>query len=423
MASDWLLRMAQAGTLTGLMGKSTDQQPDRQVTELARGCEALYTQAELAERLRAAAEAHRPLRIKLGLDPTAPDIHLGHTVVLGAVRRFQDLGHKAVLIIGDYTARIGDPSGVNKTRPMLSPEQIDANAATYVAQAGKVIDLSPEKLEIRRNSEWLEKLTMMELLRLAAKKTVAQMLQRDSFRKRLAADQDVFVHEFLYPIMQGYDSVAVAADVELGGTDQTFNNLVGRDIQKAYGQPPQIVMILPILVGLDGVEKMSKSKGNTVGVTDEPNDMFGKVMSIPDALMGNYFTLLTDLPADEVAALTGPDRTHPREAKDRLGRLIVERYHGAEAAETAAAEFARVFSRRQSPAEMPEIALAGGKIGIVELIVRAGFARSNGEARRLIQQNAVSIDGVKITDIHAEADLKTGQVLRVGRRRFGRVVV
>jgi len=405
------------------MVKANDTRSQEQIPPLARGCEALYTAVELTERLAAAADAGHPLRVKLGMDPTSPDIHLGHSVVLRKMRQFQDLGHKAVLIIGDYTARIGDPSGVNKTRPVLSPEQIDQNAETYFAQAEKILDTSPEKIEIRHNSEWLAKLSFAEVLQLASKKTVAQMIQRDSFRNRLDAGQDVFLQELLYPIMQGYDSVVIEADVELGGTDQTFNNLVGRDLQKAYGQPPQIVMILPILIGLDGVEKMSKSKGNYVGVTDEPNDMFGKLMSIPDALMDNYFTLLTDLPRERIDELLTPDKTHPRDAKASLGRLVVEQYHGRDAAAAAAAEFDRVFAQRDAPTDMPEIPISPGPISIVRLITAAGFAKSKGEARRLIRQNAVSINGEKVTDINAEVTPPAGAVLRVGKRRFGKITV
>ncbi len=399
-----------------------DKQPDitEQMELLLRGADAVYTADELRRRL---AEATKPLRIKLGLDPTSPDIHLGHTVQLRKMRQFQDLGHKAVLIIGDYTARIGDPSGQNATRPMLTAEQIQANATTYFQQAGKILDTSSGKLEIRYNSEWLAKMTMMDIIQLTAKKTVAQMLQRESFKNRLAADQDVFLHEFLYPVVQGYDSVVIESDVELGGTDQTFNCLVGRDIQRAYGQPAQIVLVMPLLVGLDGVEKMSKSKGNYVGVTDQPNDMFGKVMSIPDTLMENYFTLLTDLPVERIAELVDSDRTHPRQAKADLARTIVERYYDQPAAEAAAAEFDRVFSSKQTPTEMPEIAISAGTIGIVALVVQAGFAKSNGEARRLISQNAVSIDSEKVTDIEAVVNLKNGQILRVGKRRFGKIVL
>jgi len=390
---------------------------------LLRGAERVYSAEELAGRLAAADKDARSLRVKLGMDPTAPDIHVGHSVVLRKLRQFQDLGHKAVLIIGDYTARVGDPSGQNATRPMLTGEQIEANARTYFDQAGKILDTSAGKLEIRYNSEWLEKLTFADILRLAAQMTVARMMERDTFELRFKDNVPIGVHEFLYPLMQAYDSVAVAADVELGGTDQTFNTLCGRDIQRAYGQKPQIVMILPILVGLDGVEKMSKSKGNTIGVTDSPNDMFGKVMSIPDALMGNYFTLLTDLPADRIATMTDADKTHPRRAKADLAKAVVATYHGADAAAAAAAEFDRVFSARKAPTDMPAIALPAGEIGIVDLIVRAGFADSNSAARRLVAQNAVSLDGEKITDPNASVSPTNGQILRVGRRRFGKIEI
>jgi tyrosyl-tRNA synthetase len=394
-----------------------------QVVSLSRGCEAIYTQQELDARLTAAAKAGRQLRVKLGLDPTAPDIHLGHTVVLRKMRQFQDLGHKAVLIIGDYTARIGDPTGVNKTRPILSGEQIDANAKTYLDQAGKILDLSPERLEVRRNGEWLEKLSLMELIQLAAKKTVAQMLQRESFKNRLAAEQDVFLHEFLYPIMQGYDSVMIHADVELGGTDQTFNNLVGRDLQKAYDQPPQIVMIMPLLVGLDGVEKMSKSKGNYIGVNEEPNAMFGKVMSIPDSLMANYFTLLSDVPKDRIAELTNAAKTHPRAAKEALGKKIVSQFHGEAAGEAAAAEFQRIFTQKQAPTDMPEVRPPQAQMNIIDLIMLAGLAPSKNEARRLVTQKAVAIGEQAILDVNAQVSLESGQVLRVGKRRFAKIVL
>ena len=395
----------------------------RQVELLLRGSEAMYTREDLADRLTQAATANRPLRVKLGLDPTAPDIHLGHTVQLRKMRQFQDLGHKAVLLIGDYTARIGDPSGVNKTRPVLSPQQIDANAHTYLEQAGKVLDTSPEKLEVRRNSEWLEKLTFADVLRLAGQMTIAQMMERDTFDIRYKAGVPIGVHEFLYPLMQGYDSVCIEADVELGGTDQTFNNLVGRQLQENAGQPRQVVLIMPILVGLDGTEKMSKSKGNYIGVTDEPNDMFGKVMTIPDALMFNYFTLLTDLDLERIAELVDGDRTHPRQAKALLAKTIVATYHDEAAAESAAAEFDRVFSQRDVPTDMPEVPVSAATMNIIDLVLAAGFAKSKGEARRLIQQNAVSLDGEKIVDVDANVAMSDGQVLRVGKRRFGKIVV
>ncbi|HEC02755.1 MAG TPA: tyrosine--tRNA ligase [Phycisphaerales bacterium] len=395
----------------------------RQIESLRRGTVEIFTETELAQKLDDAAKNGRQLRIKLGLDPTSPDIHLGHTVVLRKMRQFQDLGHKAVLIIGDYTARIGDPTGQNSTRPILSPEQIEQNAKTYFEQAGKILDTSQEKLETRYNGEWLAKLTLIELIQLAAKKTVAQMLQRDTFKKRLQADVDVYTHEFLYPLMQGYDSVMINSDVELGGTDQTFNNLVGRDIQKGYNQHPQIVITMPILVGLDGQEKMSKSKGNYIGVTDEPNDMFGKVMSISDDMMENYFTLLTDLPTQEIADLVDPDKTHPKQAKVRLGKTIVAQFYGDEAAESAAAEFDKVFARGQLPDEIEEVEIAAEPIAASKLLLACKLVSSGGEAKRMIKQSAASIDGEKLSDPNAEIIPKDGTIIRVGKRKFARVIL
>ncbi len=405
------------------MSELTDSDVKKQVLALTRGSAAVYSEQELEARLKSAAKEGRQMRIKLGLDPTAPDIHLGHTVVLRRVRQFQDMGHKAVIIIGDYTARVGDPSGVNKTRPVLSPEDIQANAATYIAQAGKVLDTSPQKLEVRPNSEWLAKMNLADILKLASQMTVARMMERDTFEIRYKAGEPIGIHEFFYPLMQGWDSVCINADVEIGGTDQTFNNLVGRDLQENAGQPRQIVMIYPILVGLDGTDKMSKSKGNYIGITDEPNDMFGKVMSIPDSLMDNYFTLLTDLPAETIAEMIDGERTHPRKAKALLGKMIVETYHGTEAAEAAEAEFTKVFSQKQQPTDMPDVEIAAGPINIVELVHSAGFAKSKSDARRLVQQNAVSIDDEKISDINAAVEPATGAVLKVGKRRFGKIVV
>ena len=404
------------------MAKLTEQEIEGQVALLMRGCEAIYTQQELAKRLALAAEENRPLRIKLGLDPTAPDIHLGHTVQLKKIRQFQDLGHKAVIIIGDYTARVGDPSGANKTRPMLTPEQIEANARTYVEQAGKVLDTSPEKLEVRPNSQWLSNWTFADILKIAAQMTVARMMERDTFEIRYKANVPIGLHEFLYPLMQGYDSICVQADVELGGSDQTFNNLVGRQLQENAGQRPQIVLIMPILVGLDGVQKMSKSKGNYIGITESPDSMFGKVMSIPDSLMGNYFTLLTDLPKTEIDTLIDPAKTHPRQAKATLGKMIVAQYHSQAAAEAAAAEFDRVFAQKQAPTDMPEIRLSAPAMNIVDLIMLAGFASSKSDARRLVTQKAVTLDDNAITDFTAVVEPKAGQVLRVGKRRFGKIV-
>ncbi len=418
-----------------------------QVKLLRRGTIEIYTEAELAERLINVKQSNRQLRVKLGLDPTSPDIHLGHTVVLRKMRQFQDLGHKAVLIIGDYTARIGDPTGQNTTRPMLSPEDIEKNAKTYFEQAGKILDTSDDKLEVRYNSEWLAKITLMELIKLAAKKTVAQMLQRDSFKQRLKNDIDVYTHEFLYPLMQGYDSVVINSDVELGGTDQTFNNLVGRDIQKAYGQPPQIVITTPILVGLDGKEKMSKSKGNYIGVTDEPNDMFGKVMSISDDLMENYFTLLTDIPTEKIAELTDPQKTHPKEAKVLLAKMIVAQFwdngdavtDGKEPqnsdsksitsdmralpSDMAVAEFDKVFSKKQLPTKIPEIQIAPEAVSVKELLVNCRLVETGGEAKRLCAQSAVSIDSEKKTDPNEQIVPKDGMIVQVGKRKFAKIKI
>jgi len=394
-----------------------------QLKQLSRGTVEIYTQQELGQRLEDAAQAGRQMRIKLGLDPTSPDIHLGHTVVLRKMRQFQDFGHKAVLIIGDYTARIGDPTGQNTTRPMLSPEQIEQNAKTYFEQAGKILDTSDEKLEVRHNSEWLADLRLADIIRLAGNMTVARMLERDTFDLRYKRGDPIGVHEFLYPLMQGYDSVMIHSDVELGGTDQTFNNLVGRDLQRANGQPPQIVITSPILVGLDGKEKMSKSKGNYVGVTDAPGEMFGKLMSISDEMMENYYTLLTDLPTERIAELTSPEKTHPKEAKVLLGKTIAAQFHDQAAGEAAAAEFEKVFAQGRLPEDMPEATLAETSITVKNLLMAAKLVATGGEAKRLCGQGGVSIDGQKTTDPNAEVAPHDGMVVQVGKRRFARLRV
>lgn len=395
---------------------------DEQVKLLSRGCDSIYSPAELRAKLEQSAITGRPLRVKLGMDPTAPDIHLGHTVVLRKLRQFQELGHKAILIIGDYTAKIGDPSGQNQTRPMLSAEQIDRNARTYFEQAGRVLDTSPDKIEIRHNSEWLSRMTFAEVLKLASKKTVARMLERDTFEKRYQAGQEIGIHEFLYPLMQGWDSVCIEADVELGGTDQTFNNLVGRDLQKMEGQETQIVMIMPILIGLDGKEKMSKSLGNYVGVADPPDDMFGKLMSIPDELMVNYYALLTDVPENEFKAAI---RANPRDAKVALAKNIIGQYYGAAPADKAELEF---FSRMKGglPEEIsdlviPRAELDNGRLPAYKLAVLCGFASTNGEARRLINEGGVRLNQEPLKDPNASISINTGDVLQRGKRRFVRV--
>ncbi|MHC4517616.1 MAG: tyrosine--tRNA ligase [Planctomycetota bacterium] len=393
------------------------------VESLKRGTVEVYTETELAQRLADAGRAGRQMRIKLGLDPTSPDIHLGHTVVLRKMRQFQNMGHKAVLIIGDYTARVGDPTGQNTTRPMLSPEQIERNAQTYFDQAGHILDTSEAKLEVRYNSEWLAKINLADLIKLTATMTVARMLERDTFELRYKAGDPIGIHEFLYPLMQGYDSVMIASDVELGGTDQTFNNLVGRDLQRLHGQAPQIVITMPILVGLDGTEKMSKSKGNYVGVTDAPSDMFGKVMSISDGMMENYYTLLTDLPSDEIAVLVDADQTHPKEAKVRLGKTIVTQFYGAELAEVAAAEFEKVFAQGQLPDDMPEVALPAEALSVKQLLTLCRLVDSGGEAKRMVAQGGVSIDGQKASDPNASVTPADGMIVQVGKRRFAKVRV
>lgn len=390
---------------------------DDHLDGLARGVEGLYSQSELAAKIAAG----RPLRIKLGMDPTAPDIHLGHSVVLRKMRQFQDLGHKAVLIIGDYTAKIGDPSGRDRTRPVLDDATIETNAKTYLDQAGTILDTAQDKLELRRNSEWLSKMSFADVLRLTGQVTVQQMLQRDIFKNRMADEREIMISEFMYPLMQGYDSVAIKADVELGGTDQTFNNLMGREIQTKAGQEKQVVIIMPILTGLDGQEKMSKSKGNTVALTENPNDMFGKVMSIADDLMPNYFRLLTDLPRDRIDSLIDPAQTHPRDAKDVLGRVIVEEYHDRSAANEASAKFKHRFSEQKLPSDIETKTIQRSPLSIVKLIAEVGFVSSGSEARRLVQQGAVKLDGTKITDPKSLVSIDREQVLKVGKLRVCKV--
>lgn len=403
---------------------------NNQLEILLRGCDAVYSQEELGRKLERAAKAGQPLRVKLGMDPTAPDLTLGHTVVLQKLRDFQDCGHRAVLIIGDYTATIGDPSGRSKTRPILTTEQIKTHAETYLAQAGKVIDTSAEKLEIRYNSEWLRSLNFADVIRMAGQVTVARMMERDTFEKRMKAGAEVFCHELFYPMMQARDSVEIKADVELGGTDQTFNNLMGRDFQRNAGQPPQVVMVMPILVGIDGTEKMSKSLGNYIGVIDNPTDMFGKVMSIPDALMDNYYVLLTRASDEERTRLCDPKTTHPRDAKVELGRRIVTKFHSDGAATAAVEEFFRIHGKGQSglPDEMDEVCvpaelITDGAVLAVDLAVCCGFAKSRGEARRLIAERGVRLDGEPLPDPQGKVVVKAGQVLQRGKRKFVRLIL
>ena len=399
---------------------------DQQIEIIERGTADIVPKAELKAKLLKSAKDGKPLQIKLGLDPTAPDIHLGFAVVLRKLRQFQDLGHEVVIIIGDYTALIGDPSGRSTTRPMLSSEEIAANGQTYVTQLAKVLDA--EKTVVRFNSEWLGKLSFADLVGLASKMTVAQVLQREDFANRFSQGHPISLHELLYPLAQAYDSVAIRADVEMGGQDQTFNNLAGRALQKELGQEPQLVLLMPLLVGLDGVKKMSKSLGNYVGISEAPSVMFGKLMSISDELMPTYYELCTDVPMAEVRTLTDANVSHPREAKKRLAREIITLYHGAEAAQAADDEFERVHKEHQIPDEMPEIAVpseicdADGHARITALLVAGGLAPSSGEAKRLVQQGGVSVDGSKLSDPAGTLLIQTGQVIKVGKNRFARLL-
>ena len=350
----------------------------------------------------------RPLRVKLGVDPTAPDIHLGHTVALQKLREFQDAGHVAVLIIGDWTARVGDPSGRSSTRPMLSAEEIDANAATYRQQAFTVLD--PDRVEVRPNGEWFAGMGLEPLFRLAATTTVNQLLRREDFDRRMSEHRPISVLELLYPLMQAYDSVAVSADIELGGTDQLFNLMLGREVQQAYGQAPQVALTMPILPGTDGVARMSKSNGNYIGVSEPPPEQFGKVMSIPDEVLERFYELLFPLEP-------GP-QGHPAAEKRRLGRLVADRFHGAGAGERAEADFDRVVRDRQAPDDTPEVAIAAGSVHLPALLVDHLGVASRSEARRLIQQGGVSIYGEPVTELDVPSERLDGRVLRAGRRRF-----
>lgn len=402
---------------------------DEQMAALRRGCEAIYSEEELRSKLEASHKGGRPLRIKLGMDPTAPDIHLGHTVVLRKMRQFQDFGHKAVLIIGDTTARIGDPSGKTKTRPVLEEAEIKQNAETYFQQAGHVLDLREDKLELRYNSEWLAPLKLADILRLMGHMTVAQILQRENFKKRIADEDEIVMTELMYPLMQAYDSVVIEADVELGGTDQTFNNLVGRDLMARYEKPRQVVMILPILRGLDGHEKMSKSLGNYVGVTDPPKEMFGKTMSIADERMREWYTLLTTIPDAEITALLDPDRTHPRDAKVRLAREIITQYYDAQTADREEQLWQQVMVDGGLRDDLPTVAVARsecdetGRIWLPKLLKLVDLCDSTSAARRLIAGGGVSVAQHKVTDPKACVEPADGMVVQVGKRRAVRLKV
>jgi len=386
-----------------------------------RNCEELLPEADWLKKLARSEATGQPLRIKLGLDPTAPDLHLGHTVVLNKMRALQDLGHQVIFLVGDFTSMIGDPSGRNTTRPPLTREQIEANAQTYYAQASLVLD--PAKTEIRYNSEWSDPLGARGMIQLASRYTVARMMERNDFHDRFQAGTPISVHEFLYPLMQGYDSVALKSDLELGGTDQKFNLLVGRHLQQEYGQEPQCILTMPLLEGLDGVEKMSKSKGNYIAITEEANSMFAKVLSISDVLMWRWFALLSFRPEADVAALRAEVEggRNPKDAKVLLAREIVTRFHSAAAADAAEADFAN-RAKGGIPDDIPEVALSGAPLGIGALLKQAGLVPSTSEALRLIEQGGVRLDGTVVADKGLKVAAGT-LVVQVGKRKFARVTL
>ena len=388
---------------------------------IKRGADELLIEAELVEKLKTG----RSLRVKAGFDPTAPDLHLGHTVLINKLRHFQDLGHQVLFLIGDFTGMIGDPSGKNTTRPPLTREQVLDNARTYQEQVFKILD--PAKTEVCFNSSWMEALGASGMIRLAARHTVARMLERDDFSKRYAAQQPIAIHEFLYPLCQGYDSVAMKADIELGGTDQRFNLLVGRELQKHYGQAPQCVLTMPLLEGLDGVQKMSKSLGNYIGIYEPPNEIFGKVMSISDDLMWRYYDLLSFLPASEISALRRSidEGKNPRDVKVQLAQELVARFHGSSASVAAREDFESRFQRNGIPDEMPEVALLGGEegVGIAAVLKQSGLTASTSEALRMIDQGGVRLNGERVVDKGLVLRAGDGGVVQVGKRKFARVRV
>ena len=388
---------------------------------IKRGADELLVEAELLEKLKSG----RPLRIKAGFDPTAPDLHLGHTVLINKLRHFQELGHHVMFLIGDFTGMIGDPTGKNVTRPPLSREQILENAATYREQVFKILD--PEKTEVCFNSSWFDGLGAAGMIKLAAQHTVARMLERDDFSKRYANGQPIAIHEFLYPLCQGYDSVAMKADVELGGTDQKFNLLVGRELQKHYGQAPQVILTMPLLEGLDGVNKMSKSLGNYIGINESPQEIFGKVMSVSDELMWRYYELLSFLPAKDIADFKTEvvGGRNPRDIKVALAQELVARFHSRQAAENALADFEARFRQGAIPDEMPEfeIVASGEGLPVIQALKQAGLTASTSEAIRMIEQGAVKADGARVGDKGVDLPLGAVVVLQVGKRKFARVVV
>jgi tyrosyl-tRNA synthetase len=390
---------------------------EEQIREIQRGTVDILPLEELKRKL----EIGRPLRVKLGADPSAPDLHLGHTVVLNKLRQFQQLGHTVIFLIGDFTGMIGDPTGRSETRKALTREQIKANAETYTKQVFKILD--PEKTEIRFNSEWMEDLSSSDMIRLCSQYTVARLLERDDFAKRFRESTPIHVHELLYPLVQGYDSVALRADVEVGGTDQRFNLLVGRELQRSYGQEPQVILTMPLLEGTDGVQKMSKSLGNYIGITEAPTEIYGKVMSISDSLMVKYYELLSTVDSDRVEAIKHGD-VHPMDAKQQLAAELVARFHGSEGANKAAADFVQRFQRRELPTELEIFTWTGAEptAWICHVMREAGVTKSTSEARRLISQGGVRLDGEKVDDADLQIPTQGEKVLQVGRRRILKVI-
>ena len=399
---------------------------NEQMDLIKRGASEIIPEDELRKKLEKSYKEQKPLKIKLGCDPSRPDLHIGHSVVLRKLAQFQSLGHQAILIIGDFTGMIGDPSGRNVTRPALSLEETRKHGESYFEQASKILD--KEKTKIVYNSQWLGKMSFEDVIKLASKYTVARMLERDDFTKRYKNGEPISVHEFLYPLAQAMDSVAIESDVELGGTDQKFNLLVGRDIQREFGIEPQVILTMPLLVGTDGVEKMSKSYGNYIGISDSPKDIFGKTLSIADSLIYTYYELATDISNAELTKvksdLENPD-VNPRNIKRALAKKLVEMYHSAEAAKEAEEEFDKIFIKKEIPDEIPFFEITNGQkeISILDLITTVNFAPSKGEARRLVQQGGVTLDGEKIADISATVQLKAENILKVGKRKFIKIIV
>ena len=403
--------------------------PEEQLKIIKRGVSELITEEELLRKLRRSQETGKPLKIKAGFDPTAPDLHVGSAVVIRKMKHFQNLGHEIIFLIGDFTGMIGDPSGKTATRKQLSREEVDENAKTYERQIFKILD--PKKTRVVFNSEWCAGMKFEDVLGLTSRYTVARLLERDDFATRMANNLPISVLELLYPLVQGYDSVALEADVELGGTDQTFNLLVGRTLQREYGQEPQVIITMPLLEGTDGIQKMSKSIGNHIGISEPPEEIYGKTMSIADEFIWKYFDLATEVPTDQVEEMKARFRSgdmHPKEAKQRLAREIVTLYHGEGKALEAEERFEKVFARKELPDDMPRLSIkqadmSDGKVWVVKLLVQSGFAQSNGEARRLIQQGGVRINQKEVTLDNCDVSVKNGDVLQAGKRRFAELIV